>query len=80
MVKYIFWTIVIYFLIRFVFNFVIPVFRATRQMRSQVKDFQSRMQEEQQKQQSFQNNAGTTAPQEKSRSKSEEYIDFEEIK
>lgn len=80
MVKYIFWTIVIYFLIRFIFNFVIPVFRATRQMRSQVKDFQSRMQDEQQKQQSFQNNAGTTAPKEKSKVTSEEYIDFEEIK
>ena len=43
MVKYIFWTIVIYFLIRFIFNFVIPVFRATRQMSSQVKDFQNKM-------------------------------------
>lgn len=78
--KYIFWGIVIYLFIRFVFNFVIPVFKATRQMRNQVKDFQNRM-EEQQRQQSFQqnaNNAQTQRPH--SAASKEDYIDFEEIK
>lgn len=76
MMKYIFWTIVIYFLIRFVFNFLIPVFRATRQMRSQVKDFQNKMEEEQ----NFRNNANsTTGPQQKPAAR-KDYIDFEEIK
>lgn len=78
MVKYIFWGIILYFFIRFVMGFVIPVFRATRQMRNQVKDFQNKM-EEQQRQQSFQQNeaqAQTARP----KTSKEDYIDFEEIK
>ena len=43
MLKYIFWSVVIYFLVRFVVNFVIPVVRAGRQMRAQVKEFQEKM-------------------------------------
>jgi len=44
MISYIIWTLVFYFLFRFIFNFVVPIFQATRQMRSQVKDFQDKMQ------------------------------------
>ena len=76
--KYIFWGIVIYFFIRFIFNFLIPVFKATRQMRNQVRDFQNRM-EEQQKQQSFQQNAADKMNAKPKVSK-EDYIDFEEVK
>ncbi len=44
MISYIIWTLVFYFLFRFIFNFVVPVFQATRQMRSQVKEFQNKTQ------------------------------------
>ncbi|HLA53865.1 MAG TPA: DUF4834 family protein [Flavitalea sp.] len=44
MISYIIWTLVFYFLFRFIFNFIVPIFQATRQMRSQVKDFQDKMQ------------------------------------
>jgi hypothetical protein len=44
MISYIIWTLVFYFLFRFIFNFVIPIFQATRQMRSQVKNFQDKTQ------------------------------------
>lgn len=76
MVKYIFWTIVIYFLIRFIFNFLVPVFRATRQMRSQVRDFQNKMEEEQ----NFRSGANNTANPDHKSTARKDYIDFEEIK
>jgi hypothetical protein len=78
MLKYIFWGLVIYFLVRFVVNFLIPVVRAGRQMREQVKDFQDKMNQQTQ----FQGNAGTgsQAPKQENRAKAGDYIDFEEIK
>jgi hypothetical protein len=74
MFKYLFWAIAIYFLVRFIVNFVIPVYRATRQMKNQVKDFQSRMHQ--------QNQAEQDLEQKKANPKVKEgdYIDFEEIK
>ena len=79
MFKYIFWAIAIYVLVRFIFNFVIPVYRATRQMKGQMRDFQERMQQGQQAPQDFQQN-NTAQNQAKSSVKEGEYIDFEEIK
>jgi len=76
MFKYLFWAIGLYILIRFIFNFVIPVYRATRQMKGQMRDFQSRMQ---QGQEGFEQNANAQKNA-KSQSKREDYIDFEEIK
>jgi hypothetical protein len=75
MFKYLFWAIGLYILIRFIFNFVIPVYRATRQMKGQMRDFQSRMQQGQegfeQQQTAEKNNSGV---------KQGDYIDFEEVK
>ena len=78
MLKYIFWALVIYFLVRFVVNFLIPVVRAGRQMRDQVKDFQEKMNQQTQ----FQGNPGANshAPKKENRAKAGDYIDFEEIK
>ena len=72
MFKYLFWAIALYILIRFIFNFVIPVFRATRQMKSQMKDFQNRMQH--QEQEEFQQKPT------RAEAKKGDYIDFEEVK
>lgn len=79
MFKYIFWAIAIYVLVRFIFNFVIPVYRATRQMKGQMRDFQERMQQGQQAPHDFQQN-NTAQNQAKSSVKEGDYIDFEEIK
>ena len=74
MFKYLFWAIAIYFLVRFIFNFVIPLYRATRQMKSQVRDFQEKMQGQQP-------SDDFSAAQKPPRPVKEgEYIDFEEIK
>lgn len=74
MFKYLFWAIAIYFLVRFIVNFVIPVYRATRQMKNQVKDFQSRMHEQNQNAQDFEQKKANP------KVKEGDYIDFEEIK
>jgi len=74
MVKYIFWTIIFYLMIRFIFNFVIPVYRATRQMKSQVKDFKDRVQEQEQ----FR--AGSNHQSHTKTERKGDYIDFEEVK
>ena len=83
MFKYIIWAIVIYCLVRFIFNFLIPVIRTARQMKSQVKDFQDRMGSQQ-----FQGNVNEqhqTAQQQQPKRPNpkplmEDYIDFEEVK
>ncbi len=74
MLKYIILVFLIYFLYRFVFHFLIPVGRATRDIRKKMSEFQNRMQE----QQGFK-----TEPQPKKENKNKttgEYIDFEELR
>ena len=79
MFRYLFWAIGLYILIRFIFNFVIPVYRATRQMKGQMRDFQSRMHQDHQTSQNFQE-SGNAQKQAKSTVKEGDYIDFEEVK
>ena len=81
MMSFIFWSIVLYLLFRFVFNFLIPVIRASRQMRRQMRDFHERMAQANQ-QSRFHENANTYENKQNpgTRSRSEDYIDFEELK
>ena len=76
MLRYIFWFLTIYFLYRLVFNFIIPVWRVSRQMKGQVREFQDRM--------SAQNEAPpvppNTAQPKQPTEKKGDYIDFEEVK
>ena len=77
MLRYIFWFLTIYFLYRLVFNFIIPVWRVSRQMKGQVRDFQDKM--------NAQNEAPTSShPNTEAKSRQPEkegdYIDFEEVK
>ena len=79
MLRYIFWFLTIYFLYRLVFNFIIPVWRVSRQMKGQVRDFQDRM--------SAQNGAAPTSSANNAQpqpnpatEKKGDYIDFEEVK
>lgn len=85
MLSVILWILLGYFLYRFVFNFLVPIFRVSRQMKQQVRDFQNHMQAQQQ--QSYQHShtsqrqQGPSATSSDSpREKSGDYIDFEEIK
>jgi hypothetical protein len=75
-----FLAIVLYLLYRFVFNFLLPVVRTTRQVRQQFRNMQEGMGGEQQP---F-NNSERVQSQQKQPSggkpPKEDYIDFEEIK
>ena len=70
-----------YLLYRLVFNFILPVYRATRQVRKGFQEMNERMNQQQQYQQ---NGAGTQSTNQSasnnSNTKMGEYIDFEEIK
>lgn len=89
MLTYIIWAIVVYCAYRFLVGFVIPVFRATRQIRGQVKAFQENARQQQQsyyqQENNMYNNTGSQQrPQQQTANaparKSDDYIDFEEIK
>jgi hypothetical protein len=78
-----FLAIVLYLLYRFVFNFLLPVVRTTRQVRQQFRNMQEGMGEQQQP---FNNGERVQTQQQKQQRPSggkppkEDYIDFEEIK
>ena len=73
----------LYLLYRLVFHFIIPIYKTTRQVKSQFKDMQHRMQEEmnkssfakasEDKQAGFSKNST-------SKEQRDDYIDFEEVK
>jgi Sec-independent protein translocase protein TatA len=78
LLKILLWGIVIYYLYRFVFGVVVPVGKATNQMKSKIRE----MQDEQlrQQQQHTQPQQQPTAQQQKAPADKGDYIEFEEIK
>ncbi|MBA4145386.1 MAG: hypothetical protein C0523_06470 [Cytophaga sp.] len=77
LLRYLLYGLLIYFVIRFIFKFVIPVTRAAKDMKSKMNEFQARMQEQQQQQQAPKRPEPvkeSTAP------KEGDYIEFEEVK
>jgi hypothetical protein len=69
--------LVIYILYKVIFDFIIPVYKTTKQVKTKMNDLHSRMQE-QQRAQSFQ---PTQEPAKKPTSISkDDYIDYEEVK
>lgn len=77
MLKIIIYGILFYFLYKLIFDFIIPVSRATGQIKSKIRQAQQeqrRYQEQQQQADSQQQFQKTEAP------KDAEYIDFEEVK
>mgnify|MGYP000964096371 CR=1 FL=1 len=75
--KYILYAFLAYLLYQFIFNLVIPVYRASRKIKKGFREMHSRMEEQmrQEQQQAHQ----STQPQ-KPKVKAGEYIDFEEVK
>ena len=75
MIRYIILAIVAYCVYKVVFDFLVPLFRVTRRMKRQVREFQQRANGD------FQHTQPDNIPrQEKETEKAGEYIDFEEIK
>jgi|GEM_PF-814891 hypothetical protein len=78
---YIIWGIVIYCVIKVLFNFVIPLIRVTSRMRRQVREFQRQANAEGDGQfQNYQSQNRSSGNQSAGKQKVGEYIDFEEIK
>jgi|GEM_PF-1109620 len=78
--RLILWIFLAYMIYIFIFRFLVPVFRVSRQMKNNIKNFQDQMrsQEELNETQNagFGNNNGKEAPVQKGG----EYIEFEEVK
>jgi hypothetical protein len=81
MFKYLLYFLLAWFLYNLIFKFVIPVFRASRQMKRQFRQMQETMQSQMNQQQAnnpFQSQSSqASAPKPKIE---DDYIDFEEIK
>jgi len=87
-----FFAIVFYVLYRFIFNFVVPIARTTRQVRQQFKHMQEMHEQAQQGQDRYAQGqayhgqgpqatqAGATQQRKPNSDKVGEYIDFEEVK
>lgn len=73
-VRILFELLALYLLYKFIFDFIIPIYRTTKQMKGQVKNMQEKMREQEKSQQMH----STATPTQKA--KREDYIDFEEIK
>ena len=74
--------VVIYILYKFIFGFVIPLYKATKQMKGKMSEMQRRMQKEQQdrdaSQRRFEETQKTTAPM--PAPSADDYIEYEEVK
>jgi hypothetical protein len=76
--RYLLYALLIWFLYKLIFSFIIPVYKTTRQMKKKFREMHARMQEEQMKQQGF--NQPSDTQKSSSQPRSGDYIDFEEIK
>lgn len=78
MLKVIFELFLLYLLYKIIFDFIIPVYQTTKQVKQKVGEMQQRMNEQYKQQQTSQFN--TKSEKEKPKTTKEDYIDFEEIK
>lgn len=84
--KLIFYGILIYLLYKLIFDFVIPVSRATRQIKSKIREAQAEQQRQFQQQQQYQRQQDQARQQQQQFSQrntpgnDSEYIDYEEVK
>jgi hypothetical protein len=69
----------LYLLYKLVFDFILPVVKTTKEVKKQFVDMSAQMQEKM-KQQQQQTDFSTAAKATKASGKSDDYIDFEEVK
>ncbi len=78
MLRALFELFVLYLLYKLVFDFIIPIYRTTKQVKEKVNDIQRNMNEQANKQQRNQYNSAANPPSPKP--KSDDYIEYEEVK
>jgi Sec-independent protein translocase protein TatA len=79
MLKIIFYTFIFWLLYKLIFDFIVPVYQSTKQVRRQMGDIQDRMRQQYQEQQQAQQEAQRPQTSAKKADK-KDYLDFEEIK
>ena len=79
MIRTLIYIISLYFLYKFIFEFLVPLFRATNKIQRDMRSMQQKMEEQMNAQRNSKEPAGreNTQP---SRPPNHEYIDFEEVK
>lgn len=75
MIEFIWTIIIVYLLYKLIFEFILPVSKATSQVRSKIKEMQ---QQQEQQYQQYQQNTSANNPQ-NTKEKEGDYIDFEEV-
>lgn len=74
--------IVIYILYKLIFDFIIPLYTASKQMKGKMSEMQQRMQQQQraQAEQQMQQSQTRQPPKATEKISKDEYIDYEEVK
>jgi hypothetical protein len=78
MIRVLLFAIFAYFLYRFVFDFIIPIYKTTKHVKKGFKDMNKKMNEQRDQQNGFQQNPSSNGSTKKQ--PAGDYIDFEEIK
>jgi len=78
MLRYLFFAFLIYLAYRLVFNFIVPIYKTTRQVKKQFREMHSRMQDNMGQQPPYQQ--PVTPATENKNQQAGDYIDFEELK
>lgn len=81
MFKILFYFFIFYLLYKLVFDFILPIYKSTKQVRNKINQMQQQqeafMRQQQQQQNQYQQRANTSS---RSETDSKDYIDFEEVK
>lgn len=80
MIKALFELFVLYLLYKLIFDFVIPVYQTTKQVKQKVNEMQRNMNEQQARQQQQQNQYTSANSHTAAKPKNDDYIEFEEVK
>jgi len=70
----------LYLLYKFIFDFIIPLVKTTRQVKKQFRDMSSQMQEKMNEQQQRTDNFTKTPKAAATAAKNDDYIEYEEVK
>ena len=71
---------IVYLLYKLIFDFIIPVYQTTKQVKQKVGEMQTKMQEHLKKQEQQANKYAASPQHQDIKSVKEDYIDFEEVK
>lgn len=80
MLKALFELFILYLAYKFIFDFVIPVYQTTKQVKQKVNEMQHNMNEQAKQQQQRSQYTSTTSQSASTKPKSDDYIEFEEVK